>query len=1019
MLQIQFVTCFFYQKKGENKKMNRIDDYIIPEYDIYKLWRPEQHFQRIDKYSNFLHDEGRLETWEEVVSRTVDTLRMISKDKLPFTDYQKMFDLVYTLEVLPSMRLLSMPQRAVERCNTVLYNCTYGLADTLQAIPEAQYLSMSGSGVSWSVERKNTNKVPAIPKQTGMMYYHIVEDTQIGWAKSTQALFEAWMKGADLTIDYSLVRPYGSPLKTKGGYASGPQILMDTHAFIRKTLRNAQGRKLKPIELHDMFCWALESGISGGTRRSAGMCIFDANDHEIATCKYDGFWNHPEHKVRANANNSAVWGDNLTEEDIDSLTNQLFSTGTGEPGIFKRDVAIRTSPEWREWIHPEHTGQNPCFASGTMVQTRNGHYPIERLVGQTVDIWDGLRWTTIDTFRITGEEQPVFTVTLHDGSQITATPYHKFILEDGTRKELRDLTIGDRVQISSAPLSHGDKKINGAYLKGFLMGDGTSTDDDVLLFLYEPKFVCEERLIASANEIQPGDVNTNAVTDVSFSSAYEVKNTLRKTMRGINVRKHELYRYIIRETGLPKELFAADYNSKCEFLAGFFDADGTASDTKNGFMYQLSSIHHKLLLDLQLLLKTIGVQSTVRLTKPAQMADFNDGYGEYEAQPLYRLTISQVGSVNFAKQVRFTRLVSFAEKTVKYNLSTRWNKIVHIEQSGIAEKVYCCTVPVQHQFSLTNNVQIAQCGEISLQAIPIDSEFIKGGGWQFCNLSSINVRKYDTFDTLFEKTKYATLIGDIQSLATNFDFLREGTKTICDKERLLGVNLIGFASDRRIRGNDELVRTLRDYTVDIDLEFSERFGVNRSASITAVKPSGNHSVFCFTEPGGNPFHAKKVFRNMTVNKNSAMHLFLENQGVPRHDYPGRDYASMFTFPIDYGDDIVTLEHCDAIQQLENWKYLKLNWTHHNPSCSITYESHEVDVIKKWLYDNQDIIGGIAFFPKYDATYPLLPIVTPTDEEFDEFVKAFPQVKWENYHLYESAYDERTFVAECAGGQCMV
>lgn len=996
-----------------------IRDYTVPNYNIFTEWRPEQHFQRIDKYSNYLHDEGRLETWEEVVARATDILRYLSKDKLPFSDYQEIFNLIYTLEILPSMRLLSMSQRAVERCNTVLYNCTYGLGDTLQAIAEAQYLSMSGCGVSWSVERKNVNKIPAIKNQTGMMFYHVVDDTQIGWAKATAELLKQLAKGNDVTFDYSRIRAAGTPLKTKGGFASGPGILIQTHDFIRKTLKNAQGRKLHPIEMHDMFCYALESGISGGTRRSAGMCIFDATDEEILTCKYDGFWNHPEHKVRANANNSAVWGDNLSKDDIFDLTKQLFSTGVGEPGLFKRSNAINTSPEWREFLHPESLGSNPCLIAGTMVQTKNGHFPIESLVGKEVEIWDGLNWTKTDTFRVTGENQPVKTLTLHDGTEITATPYHKFILEGGERKELKDLVVGDVLRISDAPFSHGNKKIKGAYLKGFLLGDGTSTEDDVLLNVYAPKFICDQRLIASANEIEPGEIKTNAIAEVGFGDITQVKNTKRMAMKGINVRKHELYRYIIREYGLPSELFEADYKSKCEFLAGLFDADGTASDTKNGFMYQLTSIHYKLLQDVQLLLKTIGIQSTLRVNKLATMKDFEDGYGPYEAQELYRLTISQVSSVHFAQQVTFTRLISFENKNVSYNVKPRWNKIVKIEDAGVAEQVYCCTIPVQHQFSLTNGVQTAQCGEIYLQAIPVDSEHIKGGGWQFCNLSTVVARHEDNYETLRHKTKYATLIGDIQSLATNFDFLREGTKTICDQERLLGVNLIGHAVSPYVRDNPPEIEALRDYTVEIDLQFAKQFNVPRSAALTSAKPSGNTQVLCYTSPGANPIHAIKQIRNVTVNRNSAMHYFLEAQGVPRNDYPGRDYASMFSFPIEYPADSVTLNQCSAIDQLNIWKYHKAHWTHHNPSVSITYEAHEIEAIREWLYDNQEIIGGLAFFPKYESTYELLPIATVSDERFEEIVKEFPVINWENYRKYENAYDDRQVVAECAGGMCLI
>ena len=1367
--------------------------YDIPDYNIFKEWRPEQHFQRIDKYSNFLHDEGRLETWEEVVERTVDALRLISKDKLLDEEYQTIFDMIYKLEIMPSMRLLSMPLKAIERCNTVLYNCTYGLGDTFQSIAEAQYLSMSGCGVSWSVERKNVDKLPKIPQQSGMMYYHNVEDSQIGWAKSTETLFNAWLKGNDITFQYDRIRPYGARLKTKGGYASGPQILIDTHNFIRQTLKNAQGRKVTPLEMHDMFCYVLESGVSGGTRRclskdtniitnnglvkineinasdyawtpdgykkilnvfkqgkqsitriklsngafikatenhrlaiptnngydwklvsdlnvgdkllfngveaeqgknieinidppgdfsknytklekdfieineefawvlgkfmadgsilhrtksgvdfkrgitiathsdeieqrqriekyfiqfginivhkkkkkencytttivngqigrtfgdwkkantsiliphfikesrssvraaflagladgdgslhnrnivlvstiyetlvndvvnlyaslgiavhirktirkvwkdiysvtikglsnkenlvrllspytlkkfydfklnmydynyddillsnmqdkrlvpieiveierqveeietfdieveenhcffangilshnSAGMCIFDADNLEIAQCKYDGFWNDPFHKVRANANNSAVWGDDLTQKDIDELTKQLFSTGSGEPGLLKRNNAIRTSPEWRKFLHPEYTGQNPCFIEGTMVQTKNGHFPIESLIGKEVEIWNGLEWTKINNFRVTGENQPVYTVTLHDGTEITATSYHTFILEGGERKELKDLVVGDKLQISDAPLSHGNKKINGAYLKGFLMGDGTSTSDSVLLNLYEPKFMCEERLISSAEEIEPGEVKTNAIVDVSFGDANQAKNSYRKSMRGINVRRHELYRYIIREYGLPQEIFEANYESKCEFLAGLFDADGTASDTKNGFMYQYSSIHYQLLQDIQLLLKTIGINSTLRKNRESGVKDFNDNYGEYLTHDLYRLTISQISSVAFAKQVKFTRLTSFADKNVSYNLKPKWNKIVQIEENGIAEKVYCCTVSETHQFSLTNGVQVAQCGEIGLQAIPVDSEYIKGGGWQFCNLSTINARNTDTIKDLYEKTKYATLIGDIQSLATDFQFLRSGTKEICDLERLLGVNLVGYATVPLLRNNPEIMQELRDLTVEVDLKFAEEFNVNRSAAITALKPPGNSSVFCYTAPGGNPIHAVKQIRNVTVNKNSAMHTFLEAQGVPKNDYPGRDYASMFAFPIEYPEDSVTLEHCNAIDQLNIWKYLKLNWCHHNPSVSITYEQNEVEAIRQWLYENQDIIGGLAFFPKYESSYELLPIVVVNEEKYAAFTKDYPEIPWKYYHLYETAHDDRQGIAECSSGNCLI
>lgn len=990
--------------------------YTIPQNTIN--WRPEQHFQRIDKYSLYLWDEKRIETWEEVVTRSVNVLRYLSKDFYADSEYQRIFDLIYNLEISPSMRLLSMPLKAIQRCNTVLYNCTAGICDTPKIFSEAQYLSMSGCGVAWSVEKIHINKLPTVPTiNLNTNFTHNIEDSQIGWAISTNLLIETLYTGNNINFDYSLIRPNGSPLKTKGGYASGPQPLIDYHNFIRDTFVKAQGRKLTSLEVHDLMCYALESGISGATRRSAGLCLFDKDDELMTTCKYSGFWNHPTDRVRANANNSIVMNGELSKEDIETLTYPWFN-GLAEPGIFKRDNAINSSPKRREFLHPEATGINPCVIVGTMVHTKNGDFPIEALIGKEVDIWNGQDWQTINNFRITGENQPVYTVTLQDGTEITATEYHKFILADGTRKELKDLTIGDKLMISDAPLTHGEKKINAAYLKGFMVGDGTlNSDGKPLLYLYEPKYVCEDRLLNSANELEIGEQNTNVVTDLSFSELTKQKTSSRKNMRGLSVRYETVTPYLYRENGLPKEIFEADYQSKLDFIAGLFDADGTAIDNSGGWKYQYSSIHIKLLQDIQLLLKSIDVKSKLSLMRAAGVKDFNDGYGEYKTKDCYRLTLDQQSSLNLSKQVIFERLISFSSKEMKNPRLIAWNKIVNIKYSHIAEYVYCCTVEGNNTFSLASGVLTANCGEIILQPIPVDSEIIPDGGWQFCNLSTVNVRPYDTNETLLEKTKYVTIIGDIQSLATNFQFIRQGTKTICDKDRLLGVNLSNYALSPIIR-SDEVMEQLRLYVNQVDEQFSKDFNVPISAAQTASKPSGNSSVLCYMGPGSNLVHSKYQKRNMTINKNSAMHNFLLAQGVERHDYPGRDYASLFTFLIDYPDTALTLESSTAIEQLEIWKQYKLYWCEHNPSCSITYKPHEVELIKDWLYENQNIIAGLAFFPEFHA-YELAPIVPITENEFKELIKLFPTINWDNYSMYETGHDDRQLTVDCASGECVI
>ena len=70
-------------------------------------------------------------------------------------------------------------------------------------------------------------------------------------------------------------------------------------------------------------------------------------------------WDMTHHPNRVNANISAVWPEFVTSDDIYDFTYPLFNTGFGEPGVFKRDVALN-SCERRIWTQEDAVGVNPC-----------------------------------------------------------------------------------------------------------------------------------------------------------------------------------------------------------------------------------------------------------------------------------------------------------------------------------------------------------------------------------------------------------------------------------------------------------------------------------------------------------------------------------------------------------------------------------------------------------------------------------------------------------------------------------
>jgi ribonucleoside-diphosphate reductase alpha chain len=109
--------------------------------------------------------------------------------------------------------------------------------------------------------------------------------------------------------------------------------------------RNAVGRRLKPVEVHDLACIIADAVLAGGIRRAAMICLFDRFDEEMLTCKSGEWWK--SHPARARANNSAVLPrGEVTEQEFKLLMKRVEQSGCGEPGVY--------------WTNNKDWGTNPC-----------------------------------------------------------------------------------------------------------------------------------------------------------------------------------------------------------------------------------------------------------------------------------------------------------------------------------------------------------------------------------------------------------------------------------------------------------------------------------------------------------------------------------------------------------------------------------------------------------------------------------------------------------------------------------
>jgi ribonucleoside-diphosphate reductase alpha chain len=301
------------------------------------------------------------------------------------------------------------------------------------------------------------------------------------------------------------------------------------------------------------------------------------------------------------------------------------------------------------------------------------------------------------------------------------------------------------------------------------------------------------------------------------------------------------------------------------------------------------------------------------------------------------------------------------------------------------------------------------CGEIVLRP------------YQFCNLSIAIARADDTFETLKEKVEVAAIIGTIQSMATHFPGLRPQWKHNCEEERLLGVDING-QMDCKVVQDPEVMRKLKEVAIETNRQVAQMLNINPSAAVTCVKPSGNSSQLFDCAPGIHPRWAPYYIRNVRVGTHTPIFKVLKDAGVPMDPENGQMPETADTwvvhFPVKAPEGAITRNDRTAIEQLDYWLQCKLNWTEHNPSVTITYRPDEVIDIIKWVWQNQDKIGGITFLPAFDAQYDQMPYEEITKEEYERLIAKFPDIDFAKLYRYE--LEDYTTAAQelaCFAGSC--
>ena len=323
-----------------------------------------QQFIHLSRYSRWLPEEGRRETWGETVGRYFNFFESHLEEmcgyKLDSKTKNELEEAILETRVMPSMRCLMTAGEALKKENIAGYNCSYVAVDRVASFDEILYVLMNGTGVGFSVERQYTSKLPVVAEEFYMSDTVIqVADSKLGWAKAFKELIGMLYIGQIPKWDMSKVRPAGAPLKTFGGRASGPDPLESLFNFCVTTFKNAMGRRLSSLECHDVVCKIAEIVVVGGVRRSALISLSNLSDDRMRHAKAGQWWE--QNGQRALANNSACYSE---KPDIGIFMDEwksLYDSKSGERGIFNRESANKmASRNGRRVVDGYEFGTNPC-----------------------------------------------------------------------------------------------------------------------------------------------------------------------------------------------------------------------------------------------------------------------------------------------------------------------------------------------------------------------------------------------------------------------------------------------------------------------------------------------------------------------------------------------------------------------------------------------------------------------------------------------------------------------------------
>ncbi|HEY9852353.1 MAG TPA: ribonucleoside-triphosphate reductase, adenosylcobalamin-dependent [Leptolyngbyaceae cyanobacterium] len=918
-----------------------------------------------------------------------------------------------------------------------------------------------------------------------------VGDSRRGWVKSYQTLLELstderFSEEVKVIVDLSNVRPAGEILKGFGGVAN-PIKLPDLYLRCSAILNKAVGRQLNSVECCLLIDEAAVVVVAGNVRRSAGMRQGISNDELFANAKSNlwqqdenGNWRIDSEKDALRmANHSRVYHHKPTlEESIEAVRKQYYS-GEGAiqwagEALARANCDILTNSELKteflkaysqgngkQWLQKqfpqiskselEHRlgryGLNPCgeilganfhcVSGKTMLITRDGMHQIQDVVGQTVEVWNGQRWSQVVPM-LTGQNRQLYRVSFGDGTYLDVTEKHRFFVKDRFSKKYEELTtieLAERLKTSKYSLHtetfqivYRDGKFvepTWAYTLGQLVGDGSLCQSNgkpqLQLRLYGVK--CYQELAIAGKTSGKKRYYTESkevpcLLYVGFQKQFDPEQVraLKNTATAFN------------------EIASWDRESILHFIAGLADADGSLVSS-GGIRIYLSDYERAY--RVYLLLIKCGIRCSINLVAKVGTST-NLGTRNRD---LWYLQITDCAAIPCQ------RLDS--SRGHQPNAKGKYQVVRSIEPLSGNHDTFCFNEPEFHK-GVFGGTLTGQCNLAEIHLNQIDPQNYQEQEDAF-TAGALSVAVLLNHKFLEPRYQYSRELDPIVGVSFTglFDFFVNA----------FGVDWLHWWTEGRpetAQGlefkhkEQEYLNRWREIVHRVVWDYCDKHGIKRPNRCTTVQPSGTKSLLTGASPGWHPPKAQRFIRRITFRKNDPVALACidygynvipsqsdkdENGNLLNDPFDPRCSEWLVEIPVSVlwadlpGADEIDISKFSALAQMDFYMQVQQCYVRHNTSATIELRENEIEALGTRIYeairDDEGYISA-ALLARFDdlQTFPRLPFEPISKQQYEKLIKEVQmRRKTDNFHTALSNYDlgylTEAGPAGCDSDKCMM